>query len=683
MKSTWLVRDRNDQKVLKLAETLSLDQDLISILFSRGLQTEPDILEFLNPELYYLPSPFLLRGVPQAVIRLKKAILQKEKIGIFADSDLDGITSLVLLHNLFSKMEIDFCYRYPKDDEDYGLSEEIINEFYQAQVSLVITVDSGIKDVKEVSLGKQLGLDFIITDHHEQGDEVPETIIVNPKQNNCPYPFKDLAGVGVAFRLSQALLFSFLPAYEFTFIIISPEKNFFNLAYLHRGQVVKIERNILSSDLKNFITKETDRSYVIIDGDKIFLEQGLKDFFPKEKIYSLQEFAKLYFSLEQLNEEKLTLPTVFKDLEMLGKWFLGRQIASSPKIVNFNQSVLGLVALGTIADVMPLIEDNRILVTQGLHSLNCLENNISSSVNKIFSGEKITAKDVSWRIAPFLNSPGRFGQSDFILDFFLAKEPKEIEGNFKKIESFHERRKNLLEELYQNLLLSTNNFADQVSDNLLFIKSGNIPEGFCGLLANKLTSLTNKPVIVTSVLDSDGFVKGSGRSNNRDFNWFEILDPFKSIFNKLGGHAQAFGFRIKAESLAELEENFKESLTVFSEDDSQHLIDLEINLEQVNFELMDKISRIAPFGKENPEIVLMSKGVKIKSFSSIGQGNKHGLYKFLDNPFLQGIGWNLYAQMEKKYLSKKKLDLIYKLEVNEFRGKKYLRMVILDLEEKP
>ena len=676
MKYNWRLKEVDLVKIDEQVRLLDLDQDLLTILQGRGIETADDILAYLKPSLFNLESPFNLLGMDKAIQRIKTAISKKEKIAIFADSDLDGITSLVILFKFFEQIGIKIYYRYPQGDEDYGLKTDIIREFAKEKINLVITVDSGLKDVEEIKLAKSLGMEFIVTDHHEQGEILPEAIVVNPKQRGCFYSFKNLAGVGVTFRLTQALLYSFLPAYRFKFFLIIFYKNQFQLAYLSKGKVQKISKNISQIDLETFLEQEDEESYFIFYRLDALIPE-LQKKFPEQRIYTLENFLSTFLVYEG-EEKNFFLKEVERreGLEFLAFSFLGLQLNNSPKIIKFIQSVLGLVALGTIADVMPLVQDNRILVFWGIKSLNRFNDH---HLKKILPGEKIDANNISWKIAPFLNAPGRFGQTGYLLDFFLAKDEVSTNKIISKITQINEERKNLSEAIYQETISSLEGQKKIEEDNLIFIKSGDIPEGLCGLLANRLSDYYQKPVIVTSSPDERGFLKGSGRVQGSDFNWFNFLDPFKSMFEKIGGHPQAFGFKANLDKIDFIIEGLKKTLQPVKLKEKFYEIDLELDLEKINVNFIKKFSCLEPFGKENQEPIFLSRKIKPLSFSAIGQDNKHGSFKFKNNRLIQAIGWNLYDLMRKLYKENKNLDIIYTLENNHFKGKVYPRIIILDL----
>ena len=204
MKAAWQVADYDEAEVQALCTACGIDRIPASILYGRGIRTPESMQAFLSPCLSDLHSPFLLDGMHEAVTRIREAVRSGEKIAIFSDSDIDGITSLAIIYDLLVKLKSGAYIRYPGDREGYGLTCGIIDEFKSGGITLVITVDCGIRDFSEIEYAGRCGIDFIVTDHHEPDLALPSAIIINPKLENSSYPFKDLAGVGVAFKLAHA-----------------------------------------------------------------------------------------------------------------------------------------------------------------------------------------------------------------------------------------------------------------------------------------------------------------------------------------------------------------------------------------------------------------------------------------------------------------------------------------------
>ncbi|MCL2026210.1 MAG: DHH family phosphoesterase, partial [Leptospirales bacterium] len=205
MKKNWMVRDPGQPLIDELSRELSLDARLVRLIANRGYKSPQEIKDFLNPHPSKMLNPFLLSGMKDAVELVRRVLALGGPIGIFTDSDLDGLTSLTLLRYIFSKQAELIC-RFPRNDETYGLTSGIIDEFYAAHCKLIITADSGIRDLKEIAYARSLGMDVIVTDHHEPDSILPDAVVVNPKRLDCPYPYKQLSGVGVAFKFCLGFL---------------------------------------------------------------------------------------------------------------------------------------------------------------------------------------------------------------------------------------------------------------------------------------------------------------------------------------------------------------------------------------------------------------------------------------------------------------------------------------------
>jgi single-stranded-DNA-specific exonuclease len=361
-------------KVSDHSRLFNLDPVIIQILHSRGFDTPEKIDSFLNPQLSGTHSPFLIDGMHDAVARFRMAIESDQKIGIFADSDLDGITSLAIIHMLLSRMKKEPFIRYLKNDENYGLTREIIDEFKSNGVQLMITVDSGTRDIAEIAYARSLGLDVIVTDHHEQDTDLPDAIILNPKKIACGYPCKNLAGVGVAFKLCLAILMSYQPSYNKFFIIISESVSGNMLSVIFNGIV---QETRYCPDFQGII--DAIRQIGAIEGILVYDDPSLVELlsanFMDKRIYDLADFIKRIVKIDFSSIDNLIETSAALDLNdhekssFLNSIFLEAQMTGSDKITEFINTVLGFVAIGSVADVIPLVGENRLLVKRGIEIL--------------------------------------------------------------------------------------------------------------------------------------------------------------------------------------------------------------------------------------------------------------------------------------------------------------------------
>jgi single-stranded-DNA-specific exonuclease len=683
MKSNWLTKTVNTETIDEFSALLGIDKTIASILISRGITNLDDAYYFLNPKLSSLHSPFLMKGMYEAVTRIRSAITKNEKIGIFADSDVDGLTSLTILINLLERIGISPYYRFAVDDEEYGLRKEVIQEMHSQQINLLITVDCGIRD-KEIKYAGDLGIDVIVCDHHEQKIELPSAIIVNPKLWDSGYPFKELAGVGVTFKLCHAILMSYLLSFNKLFIVITKEDDSIYLSFIKNGIVERIDKKNNISELENLndIVCE-DSNIVIFDSE---YEEILRNILKNAKIYNFRNLLSI------ISENKIPSDLKFDDLcelfsinqkivkrkhHIINMIFSEIEFNNSIKISQFLNSVIDLVSVGTVADIMPISGENRTIIHYGLKSLNQTSHpGLSLLVKKISS--KITAKKIAWDISPLLNTPGRFGKTNLIANFFLEKDTKKLNSLISEINVLNEKRKKIITELFDCFYSEIQEGSHFAGENLIFIATEKAPDGLCGLLANRIADITEKPVIVISLCGKKESVKGSGRSIG-DFNFFSIVESHSYLFEKIGGHKQAFGFTISRKNIELLREKIIESIKSSLIKNADYYIDLDIPIEFINFNFINNLDLFEPYGHQNEECLFLTRNAEIRDFKRFGQNMNHGKFMFKKNKMIEAIGWNMADSME-KFSNNKKIDIVYKLENNLYNGRISPRMLIVDLD---
>jgi len=631
-----------------------------------------------------LHSPYLIKGMHEGVARIREAVSRNEKVGIFADSDVDGLTSLTILVNLLERIGLKIFYRFAVDDEEYGLRKEVIEEMRENSIDLIITLDCGIRDIDEINYAKELGIDVIVCDHHEQKSELPSAIIINPKLWDSNYPFKELAGVGVTFKLCHGILMSYLQTFNKLFLLITEDEGFLYISYIRNGIVEKISRVKDLNEL-NFLNDglNSESNIIIFDSE---YESKLRNLIKDVKIYN---FYNLLSNIIGKNVSRartiddlcdiflINKKVIIKKHELVNKIFSEIEYNNSLKIIEYLNSVIDLVSIGTVADIMPVYGENRTLIYYGLKSLNSTNHpGLSILIKKIST--KITSKKIAWEISPLLNTPGRFGKSNLIAEFFLTKEIADLNSVINEITRLNDERKKIINELYNEFIKEIINDKHIAGKNLIFIASEKVPEGLCGLLANRIADTTNKPVIIISLLNNKELVKGSGRTM-KNLNFFSFVEASSYLFERIGGHQQAFGFTIHKDKIENLKEKIMNLMTDQLNEKTEYNIDLDIPLECINYDFINSLNLLEPFGHQNEECLFLTRNAELNIFKKFGKNNNHGKYIFNNNKKIEAIGWNM-AEIMEKHMLKKKVDIIYKLENNYFNGKYSPRMLIVDLD---
>ncbi len=685
MKSSWIIPEIDNIIVSDIALSTGIERAVIAILYSRGYRSQEDVYKFLYPELADLHSPFLMKGIYEALTLIRKHLELKSKIAIFADSDLDGITSLTIIYDLLVKLGNTPDIRYPRDKEGYGLTCDIIQEFIDQGVDLLITVDSGIRDFEEINMASEKGIDVIITDHHEPDVVVPDAVIVNPKQKDCPYPFKELAGVGVTFKLAHALLYSYISGFDSRFVITLKHEEGYEFSFLINGCITHCDA-VRNSNLTEYISEKiNDKDFFILFDEAPEFIKMIKSFYSDIKVKYISDLSNgkdnsgsrdLLSLIDLMVKEYGINPALYKSrMDLACKVFLETQLRSSTKIFSLLKEYLVLVSIGTIADIMPVHNENRQMIKYGISLLNRGEGHYG--INSLLKNEQVNTKSISWGVAPLLNTPGRFGETDLTVKFFLEDDKEAISEITTEIQRLNRKRKNLVSEIICSAKKNIEEHGSELYGNLYLYHNDEIIDGLAGLVANRIADDLKKPVIVATALDDNGLIKGSGRSYG-GFNFFKYVEPFSGLFEKLGGHAQAFGFIIKKENLHETIIKISELIGDKIELDSNIKIDCVIDIDEINNSLLDKLELIEPYGKENEEPLFYSSDVEIKAFSSCGSDNRHGRYTLKNG--ITAIGWNMASEMGNIYKNKQNIDMIYKIEKNTYMNRTNPQIIIVDIK---
>lgn len=666
MKPNWHVTEIDEKLIRNLAESLKIDRITAQILCSRDLSQPTDARRFLNPSVSQLHSPFLMKNMHEAVALLRETVSSKKRVGIFSDSDLDGLTSLTLMNTLFSRIGLDVFYYFPNEENsDYGLTPSVTDVFLEQKIDVLITLDCGIRDVDEVSRFREAGIDVIICDHHEPDEVLPEAVIVNPKQHDCPYPFKELAGVGVAFKLLQAFMYSYLPLYEKHCVLIAKEGE--------RFDIIQLKDGILESEVQSFFYPEEYSRFADSGHTLFYLNLS-----PIEVVRTGAQKAEPV--------ESLAAHTGMGSYEYIRSFINKRQIPETPLIYCFHElfleisfnipekcrilfsAVLPYVAIGTIADVVPVVDENRILITQGIALFNESSDPALQRLKNHVKKE-IDPKVIGWQIAPLLNSPGRFGKTELTADFFTGNSsPEDI---FSTINEINEYRKDYVAKMFHEIIQE----HDGGGEDIIFVMRDDIEGGVTGLLASRLNEYYNKPAIVAALVDGQ-LCKGSGRSKNLSI--FPFIEKFSDLFLRFGGHQQAFGFTIEQKNL----QLFGDAVSSIKLSDSAlqkgYTADIELDYRDLSYSMIQDILKLAPFGVDNENPLFLSRKVPVVSVSAFGKNSEHGRI-LTDRKNLEIVGWRMARIMEEA-AEKGVVDVLFHPEINNYYGKSSLRMMLCDID---
>lgn len=709
--NTWNKKPVTRQQIAPICTKFGVNELTASILFRRDITESSQLLYFLENDLRFQHNPFNFSTMEDAVERIITAKEDNEKVLIFGDSDVDGITSTAILYEYLSEMGLDVYWRLPLADAPYGLSIEAVDELANAGGKLIITVDCGISNFTEIQHANELGIDVIVTDHHNPQETLPEAIIiVNPKVEDNNYPFKEISGAAVAYKLVSALRFA--------------ETDFYNAEICIMDITYNENENVFYSDcvkIKNLIrVKELHEK--IIPGKTSIYDLRLPYFLQGQLIYAWnskqtkeilsQIFGSgIEFNINDLSTEiskvfpylRTKTTNELKELSTIGKYFdeenttinalfnlyvsyCKRVIAT--KYPNHNQNEkndLQLVALAALADVMPMKNENRIFVQNGLQTIKKEGPRVGLAelFNKLkLNREAITSKDLSWTIIPALNAAGRMGQSNVSLELLINKNPKEREVLANKIYDFNEERKTLVSEAVFTIKDISEKSFQKNHNKICAVFHEKINSGVTGIVASKLMQEFGVPSI--AITYSGDVCVGSMRSC-RGFISTQFLDKFQDFFINHGGHDYAAGFSFTKDKLFQFFEIVeRESRNIVLTDSEEEIyIDAEISKEHMSPQIFDLLEKFEPYGSENPELVFISRDIPICDGMVVGKKDPTSLKLVFDYGKLKvpGMFWGQGDRLNNDILIGQNYDIMFTLDRNYFNGISSPQIILKDIRK--
>ena len=546
-------------------ELVDLEHLTDSLLTSRGVKLS-EKMAFLDPDLGDMEAPDKMLGLTPAVLRIRKAMLDGEKIVVYGDYDVDGMTSISILVRAFREMDYPVDYYIPdRHDEGYGLNAEAIKSLIANGARVIITVDCGITSTVEAEICKGSGVDLIITDHHEPHEVLPEAFaILNPKQPGCAYKYKHLAGAGIALRVAEAVLGD-------------------------RFDLVKTE-------------------------------------------------------------------------------------------------LLELAAFGTVADVAPLLGENRIIVHHGLSTMSeSVQVGLRALIEATeMTGKKISAGHIGFILAPKLNAAGRISDAMLGVRLLTTLDESEAADIAKKLVDMNEQRQGIEKEIVEAAIEQVELKRDP-SDlehplpAFLVVSGEGWHGGVIGIVASRIVERYHRPVIVFGI--ENGTAKGSGRSIE-GFNLFEALQSVGDLFSKFGGHEQAAGMTLEAVKLPELEARleFYAGSRLTSEDFKPlYKVEATLGKEAIRFELTELLKKLEPFGVGNPKPLFRVNNLVTEKVMTIGRVKTY--LKVIASDGLRNFDLVNFRNSEifEALKSRMRFDALVTVEENEFRGVKSIQFDTRDI----
>ena len=544
---------------------MGINQLIKSLLINRGITSQEEMEEFLSPNPRKTYDPLLLPDMEAGADLILNEIRKGSRVMIYGDYDADGITAtslmMTVLGHLMKNRPEDLDYYIPsRFEEGYGLNKDAIKTISDRGFNLIVTVDCGSVSKDEAIYAEELGLKIIVTDHHTITDRMAECLLINPKKPGSEYPFKELCGCGVAFKLAQVL------------------------------------------------------------------------------------------------QRKAGLP---------------KSVLSE---------VLDLVAIGTIGDIMPLVDENRTLVKYGLKAINCSGR---PGLRKLIKEAgltpgHITSENVGFVIVPHLNASGRIEDASCAVRLMLAGEDDpELDTLVNDLIMKNRERKRLQNETYKKCL----EIAEK--EDFVLIRCDDAHEGIAGIVAGKIKDYYYRPaVICMPAMGEEGLLKGTGRSIE-GVSLYDLLKKYEDLFVKFGGHSGACGFTMKEEDFPVLKEGLLKDAGVLREEspdlfERKYPWEMEIGAEEATMDLADQIEKLAPFGNANPKPVFLIRSAYLTDVRYMGDEGQHARFSIRDENrrYLNCVLFNRAGDYEKSLNGLRKHRVAGCLETQVWQGQKRLQLIV-------
>lgn len=568
----WKLKTADAETVQRLIRAINCQPVTAAILAHRGIDTESKARQYFEPLLTHLSSPFILKDMHKAVSRICDAIIHKEKILIFGDYDVDGVTATTLLYRFLSRAGADVAYYIPhRITEGYGLKPQHISGYaVPNRFRVLVTVDCGSSNHDAVKLAQDAGIDVIVADHHEVPRILPPALaVINPKRRDCPSHLDYLAGVGVAFYLTVG---------------------------------------------------------------------------------------------------------VRKQLRDLNFW-VGE---SEPNL----KKSCDLVALGTVSDMVPLVNDNRILTKAGLEVIRSdCRVGIEAMLRACgLDNRYIDTEDIAYRIGPRINAAGRIDHAESSAELLITHDLDKARRISDLLNNLNAQRQREEQKALEQILYKIDRHPDLMLDECLVLADPYWHEGVLGIIASRLTKMYFRPVVL---LSTDGeTAKGSARSIPK-VDLYDILVACKDMLVRFGGHSMAAGLQIRTDGIDEFRQAFQSAIaqTTNAEDFIQQVdIDYQLDLEEITPQLLDELELLKPFGTKNPEPLFLAQDIQVASSKIVANAHRRMQLKPSKGKSRRSIAAIQFNADDRSLQTTHFTKMAYRLQWNRWNGNKSMQIVVEEVE---
>lgn len=700
---TWNKAPVDGPGVRELSRRYGIDLLTASILARRGITGPRHVRALLEPDLGLLHNPFLMGGMAEAVERIGAAIDSGERILIFGDRDVDGVTATVLMHEALSDLGAEVAWMLPEGEDAYGLSPAVIDRAAEAGTGLLVTVDCGVSNAEEIALAAARGIECVVIDHHNPPARLPgAAAVVDPKLPG--YPFRDLCGCAVAFKVEWALRFSRSPLFGTPLCLLAarPANGTLAVEAVRIVNLVETGR-ITEAFVPGLVPWEKTRLAAFLGADEVLVLDArgqarlLAGAFGEDSVPALSDLDPLVRqflpgmagrSLLRIQSEAMAGKYAEKQLsevEVLVRLFSELVMAREKDRLDPAFSRLDLVTLGTLADLMPLVDENRAMVRAGLDMLRRSERD---GLRRIFQrkdllGKRISAADIAWQVAPLLNSAGRMGEPGKATRMFLSRVADETEALVAELFALDLKRKSMGESTWTMVLGPARESFERTGGRFVLVHEDRIPRGITGVMASRLQGFFKAPAIVlaTGADPAVGSIRCTRPNVIEDF-----FARHRDAFITCGGHDFAGGFSIARSGVEEFLAAFFEAVEAqepAAAAEEVIAIDAEIPLAYLEPKLQDVVDRFEPYGEGNPQLAFLTRGLRVAHCELIGRREVSHLKLLFDAGKLKwpAVYWNAAQRFPGEFGIGDTVDIVYRLGRNSWGGGENLQLTVLDLRK--